>query len=121
MSEQVVRRIVARSAKVSPQDVVLEKGLVEQGVDSLGMLVVRESLERELRVHIPDAEWVRFRSLADIAAYAARAASSTPPAAGAGIAGAPPAGQPARGLGTDGRFREEIEIGMPLTDRKSVV
>ncbi len=119
MIEETVKSVVAQAARLSAQDIDISLGLPQLGVDSLGILVVRENLERELSMRISDGEWLRLQSVADIVAFARRAPGARATDARAAERSAVVAG-PAAGLGADGLYRDEIEIGMPLTGRNNL-
>ncbi|MBI1875773.1 MAG: hypothetical protein HYS05_18050 [Acidobacteria bacterium] len=115
--ERSVAQAVARLARIPEAEVDLSRSAVDNGIDSLGLLVLRESLERRLHVHITDDAWTGFDSLRDVVAYVG--ASSEVSA----FSWADPSParahdvqfRPAPYLTDTGLFHDAVEIGMPIT------
>ena len=109
-----VKAIVASMAKPLGVEVDVTRWVTDYGVDSLGLLVLRESIERALGIHLTDEVWVGFRSIAELIDYAgAETASAASPRAGAVSNGA--TAGPGWRLDPSGMLYDEIEIGMPMT------
>jgi probable biosynthetic protein (TIGR04098 family) len=119
-----ITNLVADMAHLPSHAIDAERWLPDYGIDSLGIVMFRERLERRLPVHVPDEVWPDFRSIADLIVFVEGRLRSS------GIADDPPSGvePPAAPLpGADSRMTEgirltpsgllveEIEIGMPLT------
>lgn len=101
------------------------RSAVDNGVDSLALLVLRESLERSTNVHITDDEWLGFETLEDVVGFLQRASPAAPKPGGessaesvtSGTHAAVPAGPILR---RDGRLYDVIEVGMPMTGRNGL-
>jgi probable biosynthetic protein (TIGR04098 family) len=110
-----VKAIIAEMAELPGTDVDVAKWVTEYGIDSLDLLVLRETLERVLGVHFTDAAWVSFRSIGDLIEHVGRRADRKPVAGGSMPAhGALPSGSGWH-LGAAGMLYDDVEIGMPLT------
>jgi probable biosynthetic protein (TIGR04098 family) len=114
--EREVTRVVAAAAKIRPDEVHAGRSLMDQGIDSLQLIVLREMLESALTVQISDEAWLRLTTPAQIVAYVGsrrppmqvpvQTAPATPPRVA--IAGD-------RAIACD-----DFEIGMPLTGRNNL-
>lgn len=118
--EPGVRRIVAHLAKIDPSQVAFDARLVEQGIDSLQLIVLRETLERELGLPFSDDAWMGVHTPGDIlrdprVGRGSRAQPVLVPRAGPVDATGAQASTLARF--TPGLAIEPLEIGMPLTGR----
>jgi len=119
--EAAVREITP--GVTSPVD--FSRSAVDNGVDSLALLVLRESLERSMSVHITDDEWLGFDTLEDVVGFLQRTSASRP---GAGPAPIGEPGIPVTGasgpagpiLRPDGCLYDVIEVGMPMTGRNGL-
>jgi probable biosynthetic protein (TIGR04098 family) len=117
--ERAVREVVARMAKLPEDRIDLGVWIPHYGIDSLGQLIVRETLERVLGVYFPDDVWLAFRSMHGLVAYAEERANGGEPAAAATHAGN---GGPDPGprLFPSGVLYDDVEIGMPHTGRNNL-
>jgi len=119
--ESSVRHLVAEAGRVSAGAVDLSRELIEQGVDSLQLLVLRETIENRFDVHIPDADWLDLSTPDAIIGYLSRAAARPvarpvePRAMGGGQSSVVAVADLPAGLAYD-----ELEIGMPLTGRHNL-
>lgn len=119
--EQKIRQIIAQQAHIEEGRIDLRDWVVEYGIDSLGLLVLRESIERALHVLIPDERWIEFRSIEDLLSYVASSpgraepssegVSTTTPMEDRSDASVPPSQR----LTNKGVLLDEIEVGMPFT------
>ena len=64
--ETRVKEIVAEAAKVDPSEIDTSRWLPDYGIDSLQLLVIRETIESAFSVHIPDGRWLDMDSLASL-------------------------------------------------------
>ena len=119
--EQQVVEVVADMSGASVADIDISRWVTDYDVDSLQLVVVRETLESVLRVYLPDAAWLGFESLEDLIDYVANGQ--------AGRAAATASGPPRESSETaragqrytdSGLLYGEIEIGMPLTGRNNL-
>lgn len=114
VAEQV-KAIVAEMAKPPGVELDLTQWVTEYGVDSLALLVLRETVERTFGIHLADDVWVGFRSIGDLIDYVgAQARADTARPAPAASNGGMPAG-PGWRLDPSGMLYDDIEIGMPMT------
>jgi probable biosynthetic protein (TIGR04098 family) len=114
VAEQV-KAIIAEMAKTPDVEVDVTKWVTHYGVDSLGLLVLREAIERALGIHLADDVWVGFRSIGQLIDYAGTRANAV---AGARAAVTPNGGMPGGAgwrLGASGMLYDDVDIGMPLT------
>ncbi len=88
--EEKLRRIVADIGKMPPASIDFSKSLDALGIDSLSLLVFRESCEREFQAAIPDDIWDGLGTLARVRDHLA----SSPAAPAAAAPGTPPAAPP---------------------------
>lgn len=114
--ELKVKDLIARTARRESREIDSSKWATDYGVDSLGLLALRENLERMLSVYLPDDAWIGFRSIAELVSFI----GGQRPATDKFIVETAPANisqQPQRGLrlSPSGLLYDEIEIGMPFT------
>ena len=119
--ETAVRELTPGTA--APVD--FSRSAVENGVDSLALLVLRESLERSMSVHISDDEWLSFESLEDVVAFLQRASAPAPRirsdvASEQARTAITTAGTIGPVLLSNGRLYDVIEVGMPMTGRNGL-
>jgi probable biosynthetic protein (TIGR04098 family) len=113
-----VRRIVAEAATVPPEEIAGERSLIEQGIDSLQLIVLREMLEIAFDVHFSDDEWLGMTTPAQIArflrdrrhrpGFTVRPAAPSIPASRATNSAEPSVAC------------VDLQIGMPLTGRNNL-
>lgn len=126
--ESKVKDLFARQARVSQQSIEINKWATDYGIDSLGLLVLRENLERALATSFPDHAWLDFRSVGEVIAYIQQEQSREQNIVSNEASTAPiqtqtqPQSQTPGNASTSGRhlspsglFHSEIEVGMPLT------
>lgn len=116
-----VRHVVAEAAKIPPAEVDFGRSLIEQGIDSLQLIVLRETLEGALQVQFSDDVWMRMETPARIVSYITACRDQLPPAfrqAPAPTFAAPRAG--GSELINPGLAVDDLEIGMPLTGRNNL-
>src|SRR5262245_26064917 len=113
--ETEVRRVVAAAAKIPPDEVQPDRSLIDHGIDSLQLIVLRDMLETALTVQFSDEAWLRLTTPAHIAAYAGNRLPVTPDRVA--VAWPPPTR-----LETADRAAacDDIEVGMPLTGRNNL-
>jgi probable biosynthetic protein (TIGR04098 family) len=144
--EARVRQVVADVARVDPASVALDRWLPEHGIDSLQLLVVRETLEGTFGVYLPDHVWLGFRSLQELVDHLAAQPSS--PRGGPAAPASPATAFPSRAGVADGTPRiggastassavvdssaavrrkgpppvryDVVDVGMPLTGRNNL-
>jgi probable biosynthetic protein (TIGR04098 family) len=109
-----VKAIISAMAKPPGIEVDVTQWVTHYGVDSLALLVLRESLERTLGIHLADDVWVGFRSIADLIDYLGARTGAAAPTTPAASNGGMPSGGGWR-LSPSGMLYDEIEIGMPMT------
>lgn len=120
-SEAIVKDIVARQARADVAQLNMQGWGNNIGIDSLGLLVLRENLERVLTICIPDDVWLGFNSVDDVIAYAQKQSNgnnATPHFAAAPLVevmASRPSTAREPGITRDGLYVDDIEIGMPLT------
>ena len=106
---------VAEVAKLPTAALDLSRSAGDHGIDSLALLVLRESLEKRLDVEISDDAWIRLKSLGDIVQYVnqhAAAGAPTPAPRGENRSATNWHGA---FLAADGSFHDRVEVGMPMT------
>jgi probable biosynthetic protein (TIGR04098 family) len=118
--ESTVRKMVSELGGSPLAQVRTDAWITSQGVDSLGALVLRESLERVLGTFFSDEQWMGFRTLDQLIASVVPAGSSVidrtetdSPEKSRRLAGG-------AHLAPDGVLYEDLEIGMPLTGRNNL-
>jgi len=116
--EEKLRHIVADIGKMPAAEIDFTKSLDDHGVDSLSLLIFRESCEHEFQTDIPDGVWDGFRSLAQLRDHLA-----SPRGTRGGPAPAAPRGPGAASERSSPRAvtrpaptgsSEWLEIGMPV-------
>jgi probable biosynthetic protein (TIGR04098 family) len=118
--EERLRLIVAEVGKMPAAEIDFTKSLDDQGVDSLSLLIFRESCEQEFQTDIPDGAWDGFRSLAQLRDHLAlprgvRAGAGAAPAGPQGPVASPQVSRPPTAKRLDSTSPSEwLEIGMPL-------
>lgn len=118
-----IRRIVAEAAKTSPDQIDFHHSFVEQGIDSLQLIVLREMLESALDVQFSDEAWMRMERPAHIVAYLERDAA---PIAPASVTDEPASIRPVAAQASTrptvpiGLSVDDLEVGMPLTGRNNL-
>jgi probable biosynthetic protein (TIGR04098 family) len=123
--ETRIKKVVAELARLSPSEIDVTRWVDCYGIDSLRLLLLRESLEGELDVHFSDSIWLSFRSMAEIADYTWRRKSERIyPLSPVTISAPQTAQSPPAYLGRrytrSGGLYADIEIGMPLTGRNNL-
>src|SRR5262245_9660701 len=114
--ESEVTRVVAAAAKIPPEEVQPDRSLIDQGIDSLQLIVLREMLESALIVQFSDEAWLRLTTPAQIVAYVG---SRLPPAEGRTAAAPRP--QARIDVAADRALAcDDFEVGMPLTGRNNL-
>lgn len=113
-----ITRLMSDVGRRPLQNIETARWLDSYGFDSLQFVIFRENLERSFRIHIPDRDWLGFRSIDALARFVAdkagpRQADDLP--AANDVARIRPTGGPR--LVGDAGFYEDLEIGMPLTGR----
>lgn len=116
--EQRVTRVVAGLARMPDSELSLSGWATDYGIDSLGLLVLRETLERSLQVHIPDETWAGFDSLRDIVDHTAESLGVSDHASALRAASGGRQREPLTSgmhLSGAGLLHDVVEIGMPMT------
>ncbi|HUK40054.1 MAG TPA: LnmK family bifunctional acyltransferase/decarboxylase, partial [Candidatus Acidoferrales bacterium] len=127
-SETRIKNVLAAVARVPADEIDVADWVNRYGIDSLKLLIVRETLERELRLRFSDRVWFSFRSIRDIVDFVDRTASGPSREihpAPVSINGAkqkavckPPS--LGRRYTPSGMLYADIEIGLPLTGRNNL-
>jgi probable biosynthetic protein (TIGR04098 family) len=104
--EAKLRHIVADIGKMPAAEIDFTKSLDAHGVDSLSLLIFRESCEQEFQTDIPDGVWDGFRSLGQLRDHLA-----SPPGTRARPAAAAPRGPPAAEATSLGAVRRLAPTG----------
>lgn len=68
----IFREIAGEIAERDFSDVAPERAVTDLGIDSLGLMELVGSLERELKVRLPEAELAEVKTVADLLAVVAR-------------------------------------------------
>src|SRR5262245_45827418 len=114
--ESDVRRVVAAAAKIPLEEVRPDRNLIDHGIDSLQLIVLRDMLESALAVQFSDEAWLRLTTPAQIVAYVSHWLRGAPEGAAVGL---PPVSRIE--VGADRAIAcDDIEIGMPLTGRNNL-
>jgi len=112
-----VKRLVAQAANITSADVDLNRDLVDHGIDSLQLIVLREMVEDTLDIHPSDDAWMCMTRPAHLVAFCT--AETQRPALDGGVS--PHRGvMPSTSVIAPGLAWEDLEIGMPLTGRNNL-
>lgn len=120
MVELQVKGIVAEMSKTDEASLDVLKWVTHYNIDSLQLLVLRETLESVFQVHLSDSVWLSFRSMAELVDYLSNKKAALNGAANHNVvAPAQPDARPTseRRYRPSGMLYADIEIGMPLTGR----
>jgi probable biosynthetic protein (TIGR04098 family) len=126
--ELQVKGIVAEMAKADEAGIDSAKWVTHYKIDSLQLLILRETLESVLQVHLSDNVWLSFRSISELVDYVSHRKSAINQAARPQpVAGQSPgpeqtqATNPAeRRYTSSGLLYADVEVGMPLTGRNNL-
>jgi probable biosynthetic protein (TIGR04098 family) len=109
-------------ANVDAREIELSKAPGDYGLDSISLLIFRETCERQFGVYIPDVTWVSLRTLGELSQWLEKEVNGAEPLNGTQAGDAAPVAQSAapaparqRGFWAPDDLSEEIDIGMPFT------
>jgi probable biosynthetic protein (TIGR04098 family) len=118
--EHALRALIADVTQRAAETIDLRAGLREQGIDSLQLIILRERLEATLGLFFTDAAWTSVDSPVAILAHAGdrarRRAGPSPGSALPSINGSTKVVESS----ASAPFRDDLEIGMPLTGRNNL-
>jgi probable biosynthetic protein (TIGR04098 family) len=117
--EEQIRRLIAEMSGQQIEAIDLASPVADCGLDSLGLVLFRETCERMFQVGIPDAAWLGLKNLAQLRDHiVSRQVALRPAQAPSQVVAPPPASEPSRrrlGHFSPEDFAESLEVGMPLT------
>jgi probable biosynthetic protein (TIGR04098 family) len=121
--DREVLKVVADVASVDAQAIDPARWVTHYGVDSLQLIVLRETLESAFQLMFTDEEWLRFTTVRAIIDHIQARGASGPPLPSSTAVVVPP---PVPGDGTlvryasSGLLHAELEVGMPLMGRNNL-
>jgi probable biosynthetic protein (TIGR04098 family) len=125
--ELQVKGIVADMSKTDEASLDSSKWVTHYKIDSLQLLILRETLESVLQVHLSDSVWLGFRSIDELVDYVSRKKTALNNAAqkSAAVTQVNPAQLQApqtaeRRYTPSGLLYADVEVGMPLTGRNNL-
>ncbi|MBI1763012.1 MAG: hypothetical protein HYR56_16415 [Acidobacteria bacterium] len=122
--ETQVKSVIAGLAQTTAGEIDAGRWATHYRIDSLQLLVLRETLESVLQTHFSDAVWLGFGSIRELVDYVALRKAGTnnglPSAAALQPAVVKDAARSERRYTAAGTLYADVEIGMPLTGRNNL-
>jgi probable biosynthetic protein (TIGR04098 family) len=125
--ELQVKGIVADMSRTDEASIDSSKWVTHYRIDSLQLLILRETLESVLQVHLSDSVWLGFRSINELVDYVSKKKTAINYAVTQQAAITPTNhAQPHTAKAAERRYTPsgllyaDVEIGMPLTGRNNL-